>query len=583
MWNRLLLCVAGGVVLVVSPMTARAGGGPMNVLVIYNADSTDASMLARYYRSERDIPVGHLCGISGVDPTQRTIDFADYQIDLHDPVAACLQALPHPEEIDYLVIVRGLPYRVNLPDGGFYTSLSAMLQVHEAARVSGASPLAGQPQYHGTNFQASIDNPAYVDGFCSGVDLVISNPYASWYSTACGIVRSADHPPSFRRADAGQADGYDFGGQLFIVTRLDGFDFQDASALVDRAVAADGSYPTAELLCMAGSDEPRAARDPECEFATRHLTLAGFTGTWLTPFDGTLTGHEVAAYFTGTANLRTAIAGQTYVPGAITGNLTSTGAAPANFFCNAAGDVCPQSESQTSIARFVRAGATGAHGTVVEPLNNTFPNAGTLLFYTFGYNLGESYFFNQQFIYWQNIYLGDPLTTPYADRPVVTFVPQDSAAQGSTLQVQATHPDGVAEVRLYLDGTLVADATGGLLDWGVSYSAGSTLDLLAVAVAVNVDASRLGWPVEVHHPQPDVQGWRAMALTVTEPVMTGDAGVGADSGMVGDDGGAGSDAGAPGDDSPDGGCNCRSSAGGGYPAGGLLMLLWWVGRRRRRV
>ena len=36
-----------------------------------------------------------------------------------------------PEEIDYLVVVRGLPYRISLPDGAFYTSLSAMLQIHD--------------------------------------------------------------------------------------------------------------------------------------------------------------------------------------------------------------------------------------------------------------------------------------------------------------------------------------------------------------------------------------------------------------------------------------------------------------------
>ena len=115
--------------------------------------------------------------------------------------------------------------------------------------------------------------------------------------------------------------------------------------------------------------------------------------------------------------MRTAIAGNTFVPGAIADNLTSYGAAISTSRATRTAPTCPASESQTSIARFIRAGATGAHGTVNEPLNNVFPNAGTMLHYTFGYSMGESYFFNQRFLYWQNIHLGDPLATPYGKRP----------------------------------------------------------------------------------------------------------------------------------------------------------------------
>ncbi|MFH2007866.1 MAG: TIGR03790 family protein [bacterium] len=561
---------------------ARAGGGPMNVLVLYNADDASAVAVADYYGAARSLPSGHLCGITGLDPSTRSIDFVEYWDTVHSALVACLQALPNPDEIDYLVVIRGLPYRINLPNGEFYTSLSAMLQIHETARSSDGSPLAGEPQEYTSYYQASITNPEWLGGFCSAGELQVTNPYSSWYATACSIVREADHPPSFRRTMAGQASGYDFGENLFIVTRLDGFDYQDALDLVDRAVLGDSSFPTAELLCMEGSDAPRAARDPECEFTARHLSMAGFTGTWLSPFDSALSGHEVAAYFTGTAGLRDAIAGNTYVPGAIACNLTSTGAAPTNFFCNGDGSVCPASESQTSIARFVRAGATGAHGTVAEPLNNTFPSAGTLLLYTFGYNLGESYFFNQQFLYWQNLYLGDPLTTPYADRPEVTFSASGVVPRLSTLTVQATHVDGVASVRLYLEGVLVADATGGQLDWVVEHDLGAELDLLAVAVADNGVVDRSGWPVETHAPRPDVQGWQATVLTVVEELPIKDAGVASDADVAADSGSSG-DA-SPGGPEPKEGCGCLVGEGPGLPPAAILfsLLIAWVWRRRRR-
>ena len=501
---------------------ALAGGGPANVLVLYNADDADAVSVAGYYRDARSIPGGQMCGLTGIDPASRSIDFADYDTLVRTPLDACLDGLPQPEEIDYIVIVRGLPYRVNIPSG-FYTSLQAMIQIHHVASSSSGEELAGQPQYHDGYWQASIINPHYQAGSIRPGDYTFSNPYMNWYNAATRITRLEYQVESFRRQDAGAYGGYDYAGNLFIVTRLDGFDHDDARDLVDRAVAADGSFPTAEILCMRGSDEPRAARDPECEYVVRHLDMAGFTATWLTPFDGALAGHTVSAYWTGTAGLRDGIAGQTYVPGAIACNLTSTGAAPTNFFCSSDGATCPESESQTSIARFIRAGATAAHGAVAEPLNNSFPNAGTLLLYTFGYNLGESYFFNQRFLYWQNILLGDPLTTPYATRPEVTVVTDGTHPQDSPLVVEGTHADGVARVLLYVDEALVAWEDADTLSYVVSDVEGSELEILAVAIARNVGVTRAGWPNPDQNPQADVQGWTTTSITVTAPVEPDEA------------------------------------------------------------
>ena len=211
-------------VLMLSPTTAHAGGGPMNVMVLYNADDPNAVAVAQYYGAARSLPEAHLCGVSGVDPTLRTIDFVEFQSLIHTTLSLCLQGESHGSEIDYLVVVRGLPYRVSLPNGEFFTSLSAMLQVHEAERTSDSSPLAGQPQHYDQYYQASFGNPSYVGGFCQAGDLLVTNQYSGWYETACGIVRETDHPPSHRRAAAGMATGIDYAGHLFVVTRLDGFD-----------------------------------------------------------------------------------------------------------------------------------------------------------------------------------------------------------------------------------------------------------------------------------------------------------------------------------------------------------------------
>jgi hypothetical protein len=562
--------IVASLLVLTAASVAWAGGGPANVLVLYNADDADAVDVAEYYGDARSLPPGHLCGIEGIDPTERTIPFADYETGIHEPLRECLAALPQPEEIDYLVVVRGLPYRVDLPDGEYYTSLTAMLQIHDAEATSDATPLAGIGQYQDSYYQASIPNPVYVSGLCQSGDLTIDNPYGGWYTSACGIVRASTHPSSFRRADAGIAGGYDFAGNLFVATRLDGFDHDDAIDLVDRAVTADGSFPTAEILCMEGGDQARAARDPECEFATRMLEEAGLPGAFLTPFDSALSDHEVAAYFTGTANLTAGIADNTYVPGAIACNLTSFGAAPTNFFCNDVGDVCPASESQTSIARFVRAGATGAHGTVAEPLNNVFPNAGTLLHYTFGYNLGESFLFNLRFIYWQNIFVGDPLATPYAERPTVELPDGNEVPQGEALVIEADHPDGIAEIRLYLDGERVATEDGDLLEWVVDAEVGAEWEVLAVAVAANAEVERPGWPVESHTPRPDVQGWTVVTVTVGEPLPPDDTD---DDDTDDDDGDDDADDAAAEDGAGGGSDSCGCRAVGARAPTGLFQLL----------
>src|SRR5687768_4489541 len=96
---------------------AVAGGGPMNVVVLFNATSPDAAAVADHYTQARSLPDGHRCEVSGIDPLARNIAFADFVALIRDPLDACLAALPHPEEVDYVVTVRGLPYVVDLPTG----------------------------------------------------------------------------------------------------------------------------------------------------------------------------------------------------------------------------------------------------------------------------------------------------------------------------------------------------------------------------------------------------------------------------------------------------------------------------------
>ena len=545
---------------------ARAGGGPANVMVLYNADDPDATAVAKHYETARSLPAGHLCGVKGIDKNARTIDAAKFKELVQKPLDACIAASPQPDELDYLVTVRGLPYLVTLPR--YAASLDAVLQVMHATSTTDGSEIAGagapiDPTQPGTN-DATILNPTYVGGPAIESEFSFKNPYDYWYGAAGYIARAKDQPTGFSRAMVidKPAIKYKFAKNLLVVSRLDAFDYKDANDLIDRAIASEsGTFPTAEILCMHAEDDARGARDPECELTVRLLKGAGLNGVWVDKFDGKLAGHTIAAYFSGSAStISGAIAGNTYVPGAITDNLTSTGADPTNFFCSADGKTCPAGESQTSIARYIRAGASGAHGAVTEPLNNIFPNAGALLLYTFGYSMGESYLFNQRFLYWQNQYLGDPLMTPYAVRPTVV-VPK-SAGKGQPMTIKATHPDGIAAMRVYIAGKRVAESTADTVDVVLPGDIGSKSDVLAVAIAKNAPVKRVGWKTVDQQPHPDVQGWKAASVDVVEKVADPDSGVGADGGPIGDGGDVADAAGpaASGGSQDSAGCSCRTTA-----------------------
>jgi len=493
---------------------AQAGLAPPDVLVLYNGSDPDGERVAREYQAARELQDRQLCPVaSDLDPTTTTVAWDDFDASIRAPFEACLAAQPDPDEIDVLVLVRGLPYVVYLPT--FSASVSAALQVGRA--WTGGQDLAGQGQAtSGSTAYASVENPVFLGDYNGSVeaDFLVGRDYRRLYTATLKLVYRDKWPGSFSRATAGKGSAIDFDGELFLVTRLDGFDHDDASDLVARGLEADGTFPSAEILCMYGADQARGARDDECELVTR-LLADSHNATWLDSFDSTLEGHEVAAYWTGAASMTGAIDGQSYVPGAIVDNITSYGAHPNNFVCSAEGD-CPASEVQTSIARFVRAGATGVHGTVQEPLNNCFPHASTLLLYAHGYSLGESFLYSQPYTYWQNLVLGDPLAVPFGERPTLSV-----DERGGIATITADHPDGIASIKVFRDGVVIAQAAGASLELVLEEPAGASVPLFLVAYSGHLEVGS-AWPDGPVTARPEVAGWSAVEVLVGEAEDTGD-------------------------------------------------------------
>ena len=546
---------------------AHAGGGPASVLILHNALDAQSTEIAEYYATARDIPPGQICGIHGIDPAAQTIGFSDYDLYIRTGLLDCLDSLPDPDEIDYIVVIRGLPLRVDI-DSGFHTSLQAMLQVGGGIRTADGQEIAGLPQsFSGETALASIFNPLWPGSGGTSV-YPFENDSARSYGTGSKLVTLETQPSAFTRFQVPASGGFDLSGEMFLVSRLDGFDATDALDLVDRALASEGEPPEAPVTCMMAADSARGARDPECAYVIDMLDAAGIPAQWIETHDASLSGKEMSAYLTGTTSLQDAIDGNSFVPGTFACNLTSYGAVPRNFVCDETETICPENESQTSIARLVRGGVTGAHGTVAEPLNNSFPGAGMLLLYTMGYNMIESAQLTQVYLYWQNIYLGDPLTSPWAVRPIVTLGETTELPTNRPLSVHGDHSAGIEEVRLYVDGARVAQAEGDTLEVLLEGEPGDILEILAIAVSEDEMVSRPGWPTEETLARPAIQGWTTARILIGPPAADPDTG---DVEDTGDE--PITDGSAPKEES---GCGCSTS--GGTPSWLLLSLVLLVRR-----
>jgi hypothetical protein len=117
---------------------------------------------------------------------------------------------------------------------------------------------------------------------------------------------------------------------------------------------------------------------------------------------------DVAGLMTGTPEFDWAKSGCTITPGAICENLTSFGG------------VFSKNAWQTPLSAFLRAGAAGSSGAVIEPyaLQEKFPHAAIQVHYARGASLAEAFYQSVRAPY-QLLVVGDPLCQPWALIPQV--------------------------------------------------------------------------------------------------------------------------------------------------------------------
>ena len=199
---------------------------------------------------------------------------------------------------------------------------------------------------------------------------------------------------------------------------------EEIEALVDRGVAADGTRPFGDGWLVRTTDPDRSVR--WLEFMNTVAAFdheGGLALTYVDNADGSGLDYienmqDVLFYFTGLVSVPQ-IATNTYLPGAMADHLTSYG-----------GEV--PTSGQMSVVAWLKAGATGSYGTVVEPCNfpAKFPNTTVATSHYFrGQTLVEAYWKSVR-MPGEGLFVGEPLARPWAGA-VVDFT-------GGTLTITTT-------------------------------------------------------------------------------------------------------------------------------------------------
>lgn len=238
---------------------------------------------------------------------------------------------------------------------------------------------------------------------------------------------------------------------VLAVTRNLGNTEAEALASLERSVKADGSKPPGKFFFAKTNDIRSKTRQPQFAQAMAALKSSGQSGEVITS-KVPVRERSVLGACIGTPQFNWTQSGSKLLPGAIGDNFTSYGGRM---------DV----PGQTKLSEFLRHGAAGASGTVVEPyaIANKFPHAMLHAHYARGCTLAEAYYQSVAGPM-QLLIVGDPLCRPFARAPLINVkgIAANAELKGS-IQLEFTSAlsaEKVAALQLFVDGRLVHQQSG---------------------------------------------------------------------------------------------------------------------------
>lgn len=433
------------VVLVMATLpAARAGGGPENVFVVVNPASAASLAVANAFITSRAVPPINVLMLPWQDSAENTT-LARFRSDLLGPVIRAIDSRRLSPQIDAIVWSSDFPWRIDYKD-----ELPADLAAKDAF-PSGS--LTGM-----TMLFAAVQSgvPAWLD------------PESNDYFRPLGRDGVPETTIGFRGwygwGPAGEL--LEAGGTRYLlsvmlgVTAGRGNTPREVAAYLRSAARADGTKPKGTIYFMTNGDVRTTTRSGVFPAVVQALDALGVKAEIAS---GALPSRrpDVAGVMTGTPSFDWRASGSTILPGAICENLTSFGA----IFTPSAG--------QTPLSEFLRYGAAGSSGTVIEPfsIQAKFPHAGMQVHYARGASLAEAFYQSVRSPY-QLLVVGDPLCQPWASIPEVEVVTAVDAAvleAGTTLSGTAVleprarlpGPGTVDRFELFVDGVRLTECGPG--------------------------------------------------------------------------------------------------------------------------
>jgi hypothetical protein len=237
-------------------------------------------------------------------------------------------------------------------------------------------------------------------------------------------------------------------------------------AMIDRAVAADGTRPAGTFYFMDNQADPaRNVRAVQYPTVVNQIKALGGQAEII---EGVLPigRHDCLGIMTGAASPAIDTGDFTIIPPAFCDHLTSYAA---TF----------DTTSQVKLSRWIVKGACGSWGATQEPCNYTgkFPHARLHRFYFEGLSLGEATLRSVAYTPFQMLMYGDPLSRPFAYLPSVQVADAPvGPVSGTTVltpTATTTHPTAeIAGFDLLIDGVF-----HGAVEPGAAFS----VDTLALA------------------------------------------------------------------------------------------------------
>jgi uncharacterized protein (TIGR03790 family) len=470
------------VVLWLSAMTLRGGGSGVNVIVVVNQNSANSVQLGNDYCEKRGVPPQNLLRLTNWTGGAIEWSQADFESALHAPLLAMINTRGLTNQAEFVVLSMDIPYRI----------------------------LASDP-YQSHNGTSS----ALFYGFKNDVA-----PPIVCLPACCSLPDASSNSYAFSELSFNEATPNTAPTNAYLAMMLTASNLASADIILNRGVAADGSFPTQTVYLAKTSDPARNVRFAEFDNAILATRVRGdnslvWINTDATSFSnlfGLMTG---LALFTLPANA--------FTNGAIADTLTSYSG---QLF---------EVVDQTCALAFLNAGAAGSYGTVWEPCSypQKFPNPLAYFYQNRGFSLAETYYQSLLNPY-QGIVVGEPLSAPFA-RPGAadwSSLTNGTALSGQT-QLQPAFVSTATNlpygrVDLFVDGvfaqvmTNLPPAAGNVLTVTLNGSpinytvpAGATVPSVAAGLAVVLNA---------HTNATHVQAWAVgdrLELQSLDPLVAG--------------------------------------------------------------